>query len=57
MGNEPGSVFQVAADMNNVTYRGGCCGNGGSISAASEHLLKRSHMFFALGVAFVSFFL
>ncbi|KAJ5087974.1 PLC-like phosphodiesterase [Penicillium angulare] len=42
-GNFPGSVFQVAAEMNNVTYDGDCCGVSsdapGSISRASSWLV------------------
>lgn len=34
-GNTPGSVFEVAAQMNNVTYNRPCCGQTTSISAAS----------------------
>jgi hypothetical protein len=33
-GNVNGSVFEVAAAMNNVTWNGKCC--GGSSSAASD---------------------
>lgn len=29
-GSFPGSVFQVAATMNNVTYNGHCCGSSSS---------------------------
>ena len=50
-GNEPGSVFQVAAQMNNVTYRGGCCGKGGTTSGAAEQLLKFAHVLFSIGLA------
>lgn len=35
-GSFPGSVFEVAADMNNVTYNGHCCGSKTSGSARVE---------------------
>ncbi|OJJ35855.1 hypothetical protein ASPWEDRAFT_41090 [Aspergillus wentii DTO 134E9] len=31
-GSSPGSVFQVAAEMNNVTYNGDCCGTSTSFA-------------------------
>ena len=45
-GNFPGSVFEVAAEMNNVTYNWKCCGK--SSDAASMIYAKseeRSRMF------------
>ncbi|CAN8106424.1 unnamed protein product [Discula destructiva] len=33
---DSGAVFQVAAAMNNVTYRGGCCGNAVTSGAESQ---------------------
>lgn len=32
---DSGAVFQVAAEMNNVTYRGGCCGKAATSGAAA----------------------
>jgi hypothetical protein len=43
-GNVPGSVFQVAAAHNNVTYTEKCCGVAGT-SAASERVLNSVHVF------------
>jgi len=48
-GNFPGSVFEVAAEYNNVTYTGKCCGL--ATSGASDQLLRASH--FAATVFFV----
>lgn len=35
-GNFNGSVFQVAADMNNVTYDGKCCGKESAASLSAS---------------------
>jgi hypothetical protein len=51
-GNFPGSVFQVAATMNNVTYKGHCCGSVGS--GAAERLLTSVHVLISVGVVFLS---
>jgi len=45
-GNVPGSVFQVAATHNNVTYTQKCCGL--ARSAASERILNPSHILISL---------
>lgn len=55
-GMTSGSVFQVAAQMNGVTYRGGCCGNGAS-SAAAGQLLKSAHVFIAFAVVLLALLL
>ncbi|PYI07405.1 PLC-like phosphodiesterase [Aspergillus sclerotiicarbonarius CBS 121057] len=55
-GNFQGSVFEVAAEMNNVTYNGKCC--GGSKSAGSR-MVDASYtwlpMLTVVGVGFVTF--
>jgi hypothetical protein len=45
-GNVPGSVFQVAAAHNNVTYTQACCGV--AASAAPERLPNTAHVFASL---------
>jgi len=47
-GNFPGSVFEVAAMHNNVTYNAKCCGT--AASAASERLLSMAHVLVSLFV-------
>ncbi|KIW05139.1 uncharacterized protein PV09_03690 [Verruconis gallopava] len=47
-GNFPGSVFQVAATMNNVTYKGKCC--GGSTSGALGRAFSSLHLVFSVGI-------
>ncbi|KAI1332684.1 PLC-like phosphodiesterase [Xylariaceae sp. FL0255] len=37
-GGYPGTVFEVAAKLNNVTYNGQCCGMASSKNGASERL-------------------
>jgi len=53
-GNYPGSVFEVAARMNNVTYERNCCGSDDS--AASTVSARGVHLLLSIGVVF-SFFL
>jgi hypothetical protein len=50
-GNFPGSVFEVAALMNNVTYSRKCC--GATTSAATKAGLTWSH--FATTFAVIAF--
>jgi len=50
-GNFPGSVFEVAAQMNNVTYNRTCC--GATTSAATKAVLGCSH--FAAALAVIAF--
>ena len=52
-GNFNGSVVQVAADMNNVTYNGLCCG---STSAAPAILQGQNIMSMLLVLAGVQLF-
>lgn len=47
-GNFAGSVFEVAAEMNNVTYNGHCCGT------TSEAMRMNSAMKLSLAIALVS---
>ena len=39
-GSPPGSVFEAAARVNNVTYTGKCCGTVTGISSAAPHHLR-----------------
>jgi hypothetical protein len=50
-GNFPGSVFEVAAQMNNVTYNRTCC--GATTSAATKAVLDCSR--FATALAVIAF--
>ncbi|KAJ6109948.1 PLC-like phosphodiesterase [Penicillium sp. IBT 16267x] len=47
-GNFPGSVFEVAAEMNNVTYNGFCCGT------SSDAVRMSSAVNLSLAIAFLS---
>jgi hypothetical protein len=55
-GNFPGSVFEVAAQHNNVTYNRNCCGANAS-SGTGERLLTTVHIFSCLGVVGLSLLL
>jgi len=50
-GNFSGSVFEVAAQMNNVTYHRKCCGS--TTSAATKAVLGCLH--FATALAVIAF--
>jgi hypothetical protein len=52
-GNFPGSVFEVAAEYNNVTYTGKCCGI--ATSGANEQFLKRSHLIASVFIVIFAF--
>ncbi len=54
-GNVPGSVFQVAATMNNVAYTGTCCGS--VKSGAAERLLNLVHILITVGVVLVAYWM
>ncbi|KUL90794.1 hypothetical protein ZTR_00321 [Talaromyces verruculosus] len=51
-GSFPGSVFEVAADMNNVTYNGHCCGS----TSGALRLQIPGHWMFAMIVGVFLFF-
>ncbi|CAJ2502705.1 Uu.00g100990.m01.CDS01 [Anthostomella pinea] len=51
-GGFPGSVFEVAAKMNNVTYNRKCCGV--STSGAARHVLGGSGVAYAMGILALS---
>lgn len=46
-GSFPGSVFEVAAEMNNVTYNGHCCG---STTSGALKLQSPGHWIFAMAI-------
>jgi hypothetical protein len=52
-GNVPGSVFEVAAEYNNVTYTGTCCGI--ATSGASDRLFKPSQFAASVLLVFLAF--
>lgn len=49
MGGYPGSVFEVAAQMNNVTYNRTCCGQ--VVSGAVGSAASKSTLYVLVGVA------
>jgi len=51
-GNFNGSVFEVAAEMNNVTYNGKCCGT----TSAAPNLVGLNMMTMLLVIAGVQMF-
>ncbi|KAF3405140.1 putative secreted protein [Talaromyces pinophilus] len=51
-GSFPGSVFEVAADMNNVTYNGHCCGS----TSGALRLQIPDHQMFVMAVVVFLFF-
>lgn len=52
-GNTNGSVFEVAAQMNNVTYNGHCCGSTSSAASLSSPLDKFSVALMAVAVSVI----
>lgn len=52
IGNFNGSVFEVAAEMNNVTYNGQCCGT----TSAASNLAGLNMMTMLLVIAGVQMF-
>lgn len=49
----PGAVFQVAAEMNNVTYTGTCCGQNDALASAAVVLAEKVWQSLALAAALV----
>ena len=50
-GGYPGSVFEVAAKLNNVTYDRPCCGQ--VVSAAPGHLVSKTYFYAMAGAVLV----
>lgn len=55
-GNFPGSVFEVAAIHNNVTYNRRCCGQVETSAAVKDYLNYRAMMGILIAVAFAATF-
>lgn len=52
-GSTNGSVFEVAAQMNNVTYNGHCCGSDTSAASVSSPLDKMTVVLMAITVSII----
>lgn len=52
-GSTNGSVFEVAAEMNNVTYNGHCCGTTTSAASMSSPLDNMSSVLMAIVVSLI----
>jgi hypothetical protein len=55
-GDFPGSVFEVAAIHNNVTYNRRCCGQAETSAAVKDHLNYRAMISILIVVTFAAMF-
>lgn len=52
-GNFNGSVFEVAAEMNNVTYSGTCCGTASAASSVMPGVSVMGTLLMIAGVQYL----